>query len=143
MISKIQPSSCVAMDETKKTNKENSKLRADIKATQNSIKKLRVETRKVTKDIRVHFGNENENRKKEHAQLVEYANTTSKNLMTTSKNLMMESNHRVAAVNNVQNYILSAEASIRRDIESVMKTAKTSKQKLDNTDINKFGDRPS
>ena len=102
MISKIQPSSCVAMDETKKTNKENSKLRDDIKATQNSIKKLRVETRKVTKGIREHFRNKNENHKKEHAQLVKYANTT-------SKNLMMESNFRVAAVNTVQNYILLAE----------------------------------
>ena len=102
MISKIQPPSCVAMDETKKTNKENSKLRADIKATQNSIKKLRVETRKVTKGIREHFRDKIEHCKKEHTRLVEYANTT-------SKNLMMESNFRVAAINSVQNYIMVAE----------------------------------
>ena len=80
----------------------------------------------------------------EHAQLAKFAAaTTNKNLMETSKNLMMESNFRVAALNSMQNYILLAEVSIRRDIESVMKTAKTSKRKLDNTDINKFGDRPS
>ena len=138
------------MDVTKNTNKENSKLWADIKAMCNSVNKLKAQARKAFKSTREHFQDENENRKKEHAQLAGFAATTNKNLMETnknlmetSKNLMMESNFRVAALNSMQNYILLAEVSIRRDIVSVMKTAKTSKRKLDNTDINKFGDRPS
>ena len=167
MISKIQTPLCVVMDKTKKTTKENSKLQADIKATQDSIKKLKVQARKAFKSTREHFRDKNENHKKEHAQLAGFAATTNKNLMETSKNLMMESNFRVAAINSVQNYIMVAEDLLKRDIKSVrdysgktktttiqpdivspdimvkMKTAKTTKRKLDNTDINKFGNCPS
>ena len=148
-------------------NEENSKLRADIKATQDSINKLKTQARNAFKSTREHFRDENENRKKEHAQLAGFAATTNMNLMETNKNLMMESNFRVAAINSVQNYVMVAENSLKRDIESVrdysgktktttiqpdivppdimdkMKTAKTNKRKIDNTDMNRFGDRPS
>ena len=103
----------------------------------------------------------------EHAQLAKFAATTSKNLMETSKNLMMETNFRMTETNSTQNYIMLAEDLLKRDIKSVrdyrgktetttiqpdivppdimvkMKTTKTTKRKLDNTDINKFGDCPS
>ena len=55
MISKIQPPSCVAMDKTKKTNEENSKLRADIKATHDSGNKLKAQAHKAFKSTREHF----------------------------------------------------------------------------------------
>ena len=51
MISKIQTSSCVEMD-TKTTNEDNSNLRADIKATHDSVNKLRAQARKAFKSTR-------------------------------------------------------------------------------------------
>ena len=55
MISKIQTPSCMVMDVTKNKNKDNSKLQADIKATHDSVNKLKAQTRKALKSTREHF----------------------------------------------------------------------------------------
>ena len=65
----------------------------------------------------------------EHAQLAEFA-------ATTSKNLMMETKFRMAAINSTQNYIMLAEASLKRDIESV-----SAKLDTERTDIKIMKDR--
>jgi len=170
MILKIQTSSCVLMDATKNTNEDNSQLRADIKATHDSVNKLKTQARNAYTTIREHFRNENENRKMEHAQLAEFAETT-------RKNLLIETNFRMLATTTTDNYITRqigiVNDSFKREIEYVnkrldtardysgktettiiqpdivppdileMKTAKTNKRKLDNSDNNRFGDRPS
>ena len=146
---------CMVMDVTKNTNKKNSKLQADIRATRDSVNKLKAQARKAFKSTQEHFLDKNENRKMEHAQLAEFA-------ATTNKNLMIETNCRMEAINSMRIFVTNSFDSrdsmnyggktetttiqpdiVPPDIMVKMKTAKTSKRKLDNTDINKFGDRPS
>ena len=55
MFSKIQTSSCVVMDATKNTDEDNSKLQVVIKATHDSINKLKAQARKAFKSTREHF----------------------------------------------------------------------------------------
>ena len=51
MVLKTQTPLCMVMDITKNTNKENSKLQADIKATRDSVNKLKAQARKADKNI--------------------------------------------------------------------------------------------
>lgn len=116
MVSKTQTPSCMVMDVTKNTHKENGNLQANIKTTRDFVNKLNDRTRKAILTIgkrlqqleeeREHFRNENENQKLEHMQLAEFAETM-------RKTLMMETNIRMAETNSTEDYFTSQIRFIR------------------------------
>ena len=129
MILKIQNSSCVVMDETKKTNDENSK--PDIVPTDimeiNTVNPTIItpsvlQTAPTTMASKKMRSNIPKNEQK----------TTAKTNIATSPWLRLLAQPRTKILPS-QEYLKQCR----------MKTAKTSKRKLDNTDINKFRDRPS